>query len=256
MAEHPDWNYWCYEHLPEGGYREVETSGGFLGEEDIRFNGYNLDVENWCSGKHFYWTAQEAALISFFRDPDKVERTEDDFIFHEEVMGPRDDDEDSKKNIELRQYITDLYGLIMRAQETRELPQRRLRRDLYIEWAQLEGVDIPQPVLDALKAVEREGQHATRAEVISDDGTSDGLKDQSSKKFESQQTRVANNLRKIIAAILIYTKQDKKDLAALSTALESILNERGLEMADRRMFLKASKIQERLAEALALDFLK
>jgi hypothetical protein len=86
MADHPAWDYFMYETLPDGRKREFYRY--HLEYNDIRADNYDLDLEEWCGMKHFYWTAQEAALISFDRDPNKVELSEDDnFVFDEDFRG-------------------------------------------------------------------------------------------------------------------------------------------------------------------------
>lgn len=246
MADRPDWNYWMREWISDSTYRNVETSSAYLTENDIRRDEYDLDVNKWCWKKHFFWTAQEAALISFFRDPDKVERTDDDFIFHNNVYGVRgDDDEDGKKNIELRQYITDLYELILDAQEKKELP-RRLLRDVYIEWAELVGVDIPQPVLQALKAVERESQHETRPDDLRD-GVVSVDTDQSKK--QKGNTKYENNLLKILLALLIKSDLIEKSTGAMSNTLAEILLTKAHDQGDDELKVGHETIKKRLDEA-------
>jgi hypothetical protein len=244
MTDHPDWNYWTLEWISDSKYRDVATY--LLSDSDIRSDRYDLDVEKWCNTKHFFWTAQEAALISFFRDPDLVERTEEDFIFHDEVYGLRPDaDEDAKKNIELRQYITDLYELILDAQEQKELPGRLLR-DVYIEWAALVGVDIPQPVLQALKAVEREGQHETRPDDLRD-GVVSVDADQSKKQKGIQ--KYENNLLKIILALLIKSNLIEKSTGAMSNTLAEILRTKAHDQGDEDLNLGDETIKKRLDDA-------
>lgn len=169
MADFPAWDYWAWEQLPGGRQRPVETGNSFLSESDIRNDIYDLDVKNWCRRKHFFWTAQEAALISFGRDPDKVERTKDDFVFHDEVYGPPDNDEDDsrQKDNELRQYITDVHEAILHAQET-EVLKPRIPRERYIEWAEGEGIDVPRFVVEAVEEFERERE----AEIVEQAGIS------------------------------------------------------------------------------------
>jgi hypothetical protein len=157
MADFPAWDYWAWDDLPDGRRKIVDTTDWALWESDIRNNIYALDVKKWCGRKRFYWTPQEAALISFGRDPDKVERTEDDFVFHDDVFGPSssDDDDDQKKSYELRQYIFDVHEAILHALEAGELP-RRIPRERYIEWATDAGIDVPLSVVEAIDAFERD----------------------------------------------------------------------------------------------------
>ncbi len=174
-----------------------DFSADSVNDDDIRCEGYDLDCDNWCKRSHFYWTAQEAALISFGRDPDRVERTNEDFVFSAGVVGPEDH--------ELRQNITAVYMAILHAQERGNL-ERRILRERYIDWARGEGIDIPIFVSEAVNAFERErdvlnarlSEHLNGSIAEPDDEIPEA-------KLNNHDRKFRNNVRKVIAALLIET---------------------------------------------------
>jgi hypothetical protein len=90
MADHSAWDRFMYETRPDGRQRELDRT--CCDENDIRHARFDLnqfDAEDWCGPKHFFWSPQEAALISFYRDPSKVWLSDDkDFVFDDDFMGP------------------------------------------------------------------------------------------------------------------------------------------------------------------------
>jgi hypothetical protein len=148
-------------------------------------------------------------------------------------MGPSgDDDEDGKKNIELRKYVTDLYDMIRDAQEKNDLP-RLIRREVYIEWCELVGVDVPHSVLQQLEAFEEKqkafeleiSRTAEPAEPTNDDLPADG-QHLPNKKRRAPQTRLEANQTKIILALLLKARLTKQDTVVLSRDLSVILKEK------------------------------
>jgi hypothetical protein len=248
MTDHPDWDYWLYENLGNGKYRDIASYA--LNDGDIRSDKYDLDFSKWC--RKYFWTAQEAALISFFRDPDKVERTDADFIFHDEVYAPGDDDEHGKKNIELRQYITDLYDLIEDAQTKKVLPAQFFLPEMYIDWARRVGVDIPQSVSQELALVESERNQEKTPAQSGDETKSADADSAPKRKSNSQKKRLENNLTKILLAVLVESKLIDKEPTALSKKLELILENMAHEQGDKHLSLGAPTIEDRLAEAREL----
>jgi hypothetical protein len=242
MTDRPNWDYWLYEDLGNGNYRDIASYA--LNEGDIRSDKYDLDLNKWCS--KYFWTAQEAALISFLRDPDKVQRTDDDFIFHDEVYAPMDDDNDGKKNIELRQYITTVYDMIEDAQAKEVLPAKFFRPEMYIDWAKRVGVDIPQSVSQSLIVERNRGTGPPRS---ADDTKSVDEDSEPKRKSNSQQKRLENNLTKILLAVLVESKLIEKEPAALAKKLELILDNLAYDQADKSLSLGAPTIEDRLAEA-------
>lgn len=263
MADFPRWDYWLYENLSNATYRDVPRSGAFLGENDIRHEDYDLDPAEWCHGKHFYWTAQEAALISFYRDPDKVERTEDDFILHDEVMGPLgDDDDDGKRNIQLRKHITALYCLIRDAQKNRDLP-RLIRREVYVEWCDLVGVDVPQAILNELQKFEakqaafavngKSSAESMEQTILTTRGDSDLSAEINGGEHQNQngdgpQGRRENSFLKIIHALWEMTDFRKNEsIRDLAGVISEALDEKAKN--DRRFALGVQTIRPILVKA-------
>src|SRR5438067_3675198 len=132
MAEHPAWDYWMCDDL--GNDRIISIhEGKSLSEADIRNEEYDLDVEKWC--REWYWEADEAATISFGRDPDKVKNADDSL--------PIVEAEDRAKHNELIGHIDTLEGLIMEAQEQKLLLSPFFPPAMYVEWSRRVGVSIP-----------------------------------------------------------------------------------------------------------------
>jgi hypothetical protein len=233
MADHPRWNYWIDENLGDGRLLPVDDDG-WLPKGDIRKDTYNLDTKKWCR-KHL-WTAEQAALISFSRDPYKV-LTDNDLIPW--------NDEHHEEHAALAKHINKLYRLITDAQEQRILPEI-FRPGMYIEWAKHVGVDFPPYIEAELDAVERERSRNADSAQQSDDVVSNNTERTSEKKGRSQQTRLENNLRKIILALLIKAGLTNEKPDALSRKLEDIL------LKEDTPYPKAGTIEERLTEVLDL----
>src|SRR5690242_12159759 len=79
MIDHPKWDFW----VPDITVSEEEDGSRLIAEtlldshDDIRADQFALKISDWCTVKNFFWTAQQAALISFFRDPETVSCTEE-----------------------------------------------------------------------------------------------------------------------------------------------------------------------------------
>ncbi len=250
MADRTPWDYWLYEDLGNGRYRGIHDSGCHLDESDIRSDEYDIDVDAWC--RCHFWDAQEAALISFFRDPAKVERTSDDFVLHNEIRGSYGrDDADNEKNIELRNQITDLYDLIRQAQRQEVLPIF-FRPVMYVDWAKRMGVSIPEPVAHALNRVKIENEHldaAAKSKQAYLAGKGVPAPDESEEKLTSQQSRAVNNLVKILLAVLLKSKLINWDVIKLSRALEEILDDLSVSQEDPKLSVSADTVKGRLLEA-------
>jgi hypothetical protein len=248
MADRPSWDYWLYEDLGNGRYRGIHDSGCHLDDSDIRSDGYEIDVDKWC--RCHFWNAQEAALVSYFRDPDKVERTSDDFVLHGKVRGAYgDDDDDAEKNLELRNHITDLYELIRQAQKQEVLPEF-FRPAMYIDWAKRMGVSVPKPIADELDRVSLEDDRATSQ--YNSVGRRQPTLDEAEEKLTSQQSRAARNLVKILLAVLLKTNLIKWDPVKLSGSLEKILDDLSVAQEDPNISVSIDTIKARLREAYAL----
>ena len=253
MAKYPSPDYWMHEIIEDAGAdRRISIyEGKDLDSADIRNQKYDLDKRIWCREKEF-WDAEEAALISFGRDPDKV-------VKRDEYVPWDEDDEDFKKHSELWDQIEKRRLLIKDAQEKEMLPDF-FPPKTYVKWAERMGFFIPGFVTNELDAIQREreairqgkrpsifpGIYLDPVEMSEDDSER-----VSEKKGRSQQKRFDNNLLKILAAVLIYAKLGNKP-AELSKALADILENRALELANKRLLLGVSTIEERIEEALDL----
>jgi hypothetical protein len=250
-AKYPDPESWKYETIEDGGAeRQISIyEGKDLEDADIRNKRYDLDATAWCR-KHYFWNAEEAALISFGRDPDKVV-SRDEYV-------PRDnEDEDFKKHLELLDHIEKRVLLIKHAQEKGGLPEF-FPPAMYIEWGKRSGFYIPKFVHAGLEKVEREreamsqgkrpsifpGIYLDPVEMSEDDSEQDAKK-----KGPSQQKKYENNLTKILLALLIKSDLIKKDPGDLSKTLAEILATKAHEEGDERLAVKDDTIKLRLKDA-------
>jgi hypothetical protein len=233
MTDHPRWDYWLYEKLDDGRVLPVDHDD-WLPKGDVRKDKYSVDTKIWCR-KHL-WTAEQAALISFSRDPEKV-LLDDDLIPW--------DDEFHEEHSRLAKDIDNLFGLIKDAQETKILPTI-FHPGMYIEWAEYSGVDFPPYIKNELDAVERERSH--RANVACVDMASPDSEEAPEKRGRSQQKRLENNLTKILLAILLRSGLIKEDLDKLSKDLAGILTDTKNKRGDKDFSLTAPTIKARLEE--------
>jgi len=243
--DQPKWDYWLWEDLGDGRRLSIYHDRIFR-QWDIRDEKYNLDLEKWC--KKYIWTAEEAALISFMRDPDKILRSKTNFQNLSLPEGAVTDESD-RDNLVLRVIITKLIKLIKKAQEGGDLPVRVFRPGHYIDWAKLVGVDIPPDVEWGVERWRRlEAQLTERA---GDTELAD-VKDEDI-AMTSQQKRVINNIKKILLAILVESGLIKRDPDLLSKTLRKTLDRLHEEHGNKELDnLKAPRIKFRLDEARAL----
>jgi hypothetical protein len=229
MAKNAAWDSFMFEDLAEGKQRAVDRSS--LEQNDIRNERFDLDyfdAEDWCGPRHFFWTPQEAALITFYRDPSKVELDEDnDYVFDDDFIGPIGDDEDGRANQALRQRIENVHDAIRaaQAQDPRELPQR-IRREVYVEWCGIVGIDFPPSVaqkleyftnnLDALEA-------KMNQQPDTPDPTTDNTDTKKPKREPLAGPRAENNTLRILLAVLVVSKLVNHPKSELSRTLANWL---------------------------------
>src|ERR1700733_594698 len=112
MGDHPYWDYWRYEDIEDYGKFPIDHVKD-LDVGDWRNKKYDLNTKKWC--KEFYWDAEQAAKISFDRDPEKLKNAED-------VSWDEEEDEEFKKHLGLQNHILALRDLIIDAQSKKLLP--------------------------------------------------------------------------------------------------------------------------------------
>jgi hypothetical protein len=236
MADPPKWDYWLYEDLGDGRYLSIYHDRS-LPEGDVRNNKYDVDIKKWC--RKYLWNAEQAALISFIRDPDKVTAAD---------LRPQDDEfGDFKEHNELWNNMSKLCDLITDAQKKRILPDI-FPPGMYIEWARHVGVDMPLAIRKELEIVERERRYeADDSAEPSDDVAAVALK-HAKKNGASQQKRFENGLTRTLLAVLIKSALIKTDTATLSKALADILDAKA-QKGDGKFSLGAATIKKRLDEA-------
>jgi hypothetical protein len=152
MGDHPQWDYWRYEHIEDYGSFPIDHVKD-LNVGDWRNKKYDLDTKIWC--KAFFWNADEAAFISFNRDPAKLKNAEKFVSWDEE------EDEEFKKHIGLKNQILALRNLIVDSQSKKILTDI-FRPEMYIEWANHVGVSIPSKIPQELELAERQRNYQGR----------------------------------------------------------------------------------------------
>jgi hypothetical protein len=231
MAEHPAWNYWLFDDLGNGRIVSI-YEGRSLSEIDIRNEQFDLDEKRWCRE---FWSASQAAAISFGRDPDKLERADDSLS----ITGAQD----RAKHAELIDHIDRLEQIIKSAQKMESLDDPTFLPERYIKWANSIGVDYPHYVAEELKIVESEvarlkefrtradqdnrGDQETRHSDLSDGQTDNDLPecaaDLPNPKGRAPQARLEANQTKIIFALLLKTNLKKQNMTPLALELSKIL---------------------------------
>jgi hypothetical protein len=244
MAELPLWNYWMYETLSGETDRKISIyEGKDLAKKDVRNKDYDLDHRAWC--RKYFWNAEQAALISFVRDPDKVV-SRDSW-----EQGDGYDDEDFERHNELWDQIEKLFELIKDSQKTAVLPEF-FSPTMYIEWAKHIGFYFPDYVKRELENVERV-RSKKAIEIIpgkyvdSNEVPESNLKQVPEKK--SAQTKIANNDKTILLALLIESNLIKRGATELSMRLAKILRNKAFDEGDDALRLGDEAIAKRLQEA-------
>jgi hypothetical protein len=238
MADHPKWDFWVPNiHVSEDEDGAISITQTLLdSHQDIRADQFELNVSNWCTVKNFFWTAQQAALISFLRDPEAVNCTEaymaDDLDFGESSG------EEAEKRFALVHAIDDLTDLIREAQDKGVLTQP-MRREVYIEWALLNGIDIPQQVQDSVKDTWLRLSRAPQESVGAG----------SPRVTEGHQKRRANNLQKILLAALVEGNLMDRDVKDLAKKFDKFLKVKVEEEGDDDLKVSAKTIRDRINDA-------
>jgi hypothetical protein len=221
---------WMWEYIGDDPRIVSIYEGTDLDEADIRHKRFAVDI-SWHKNNYF-WNANQAAFITFGRDPDKVVKRED--------YVPSDDDEkDFRRHNDLWKQIDERRLLIEDAQRNGVLPEF-FPPAMYIDWGKRLGFDIPRFVVSDLEIVNSERMAIDEANV------------RNTPLGGAQQKRLENNVIKILGAVLIYAKLEKKEPAALSAGLEKVLSEKAIKLADKKLNLSVKTIEERLVEAREL----
>jgi hypothetical protein len=271
MDDHPQWDYWMHENVGDGRLLEIDHFYP-IPDDDIRNRKYDVNQKRWCR-RHF-WSADEAALISFARDPDKIP---------EGLISLDEDDPALQEHTTLCKHMSALHDLIVCAQKEQRLEADFFAPDKYIEWANRIGISIPPHVAQELEVVRVERERISkaladgtmeivapllagnakasfdRAQVTTSEATFEARDEANTEphgeflkeKTSSQQIRKENNFRKVIRALLIL-RGAKTNTKTLSVALEKILEKEASQNVYKRFRLSSSKIEKLLDEALAL----
>lgn len=244
MNQFPAWNYWRYDE--DGNFR-YDLDYKLFEDDDLRGPNYTLESEFWCS--QYFWDAEQAALISFDRDPRKVIFDQSSFPFDEDSCIC--DNDDSKADDQLRGHIESLADLIKKAQSENVLPPFFPPR-MYLAWADRMGVDYPRYISDELNARERELAKQSDDSSPLESATPPEKAIQSKHKNNGPSRRLDNNLTKIILALLIEAKLTGRDLSTLAKALSDHLADEAHRHGDNTLTVEYKTIAVRLEEALEL----
>jgi regulator of replication initiation timing len=125
MAELPPCNFWMYEN-DDSGWQHSSYGRGFL-------EGITADYTVWA--KKPFWSAHEAASLSFCLDPNETEYVVD------------------CEDLPLTNHYAMLVDIIERAQAANRLSDPIRPRE-YLAWALQDGVDIPDGLRDEIEKLD------------------------------------------------------------------------------------------------------
>ena len=227
MTDRPAWNYFMYD---DAGNWRYNFEYIVFSEYDIQSAEYQADYELWS--EKFYWSAEEAAALSFTRDPKKIDWRD----------GADEGDVESQ---ELWQQILALKSLIESAQEKGVLPDFFMP-EMYFEWADRSGVSYP-PHFTELVAKSKDVRR-TPTDLTNAPSDANGEIPKELQKITSQKRREENNMLKVILA-LIHEKPASQD-ATLAEKLA--LDLASLADGDDHMKISSQTIFKRLSDARSL----
>jgi hypothetical protein len=128
MLDWPIWNYWMFDDNVDFIFRYDHTMDGHPDAEFL----YGTDYEpEWAH--RFFWTADEAAALSFGRSPTKV--------CHDQYM------EEMDGSSEFATHFCELRLAIIEAQNAKTLPET-IPACMYAEWAQRNNLPFPPALAD------------------------------------------------------------------------------------------------------------
>jgi hypothetical protein len=248
MDKHPNWDYW-QEEYSDGKLIVFDRPDS---ERDIRHEKYDLDVTKWCDKA--FWDAGDAALISFFRDPDKIAGVS------RELSPLHIGDDDYEEHNELMGHISNLNNLIIKAQERQQLSENFFQATMYVEWAKRMGISIPRRVSDQLGFVVRErrgeigplnifeaAKFGRRPGYFSSEKEPEFVNN----KNQGPAKRADNNSAKIILAILEVADLLKVDDSVLTRRIQTALEKFARQKNDKSFLEGVGKqtIESRLGAA-------
>jgi hypothetical protein len=232
MIKSPPCDFWMFEELPNGRVVEIERDSESLYQADLRNERYDLDVERWS--REWYWDARQAAIISFLRDPAKIDEADDD------LFGIPETDDEYKKHLALEDAIDGLRKRIIDAQRQGLLPSDFFCPSNYLAWASRTEVDFPGAILQEVQRFQSEMSHKANEQKPSLEGQSPDPDHADNPKAHGAEAKLSGTLLKIILALLIRfvggydrsigveaakSKVKKADANALAKHLEDILKE-------------------------------
>lgn len=217
MAKQLNCDFWMYEELVAGRWVEIERQS--LYDADLRHENYDLDVERWS--REWYWDARQAATISFFRDPTKIDAANAD----QDLFGIPAEDETRQGHRALEDAIDELQNKIIEAQGRGQLAEF-FPPSMYLGWAKRTGVDFPGSVLHEVEKFEsgirdRDNKdEPSQAGALRGDVSQDAT-DTAVSKARGPEAKLEKTLKKIILALFIRfaSRWDPDDLEAVKKRL-------------------------------------
>lgn len=170
MTEFPSWNFWQFMTI------DVNSRGfdfqsqvsiydwADIGDADIRNRKFDLDYNEWC--RRNFWEADQAAAISFNRDPGKIKKHLSE---HGYIGADENNEEECAAHDKLVDAIKARQRLIEEAQENKVLPPGSIfRLEMFIDWGKRVGFRVPPEVEKWVTNVERERRGEGRISSIRD----------------------------------------------------------------------------------------
>ena len=252
MTESLSWDYWKTDSSDDGTGRILIYDQDDLDPRDIRDKAYDLDKGAWIS-KH-YWNAEQAALISFGRDLDKIKSSGYTINYREwwsAVIRPSEfwSLTEFDKHRELLGQIDERYKLIMTVPEFTE----PFKPAAFIDWASCKKLRIPD-FTQELKTVDQDRNRNSVTTPMHPGGSiergeppENDLR-QTSKKSAGPNKRYENNLVAILLAVLMKSKLIDEEQSELSRMLADFVEKNKIKTSTGKA-ISQTTISDRIEDA-------
>jgi hypothetical protein len=170
MTKFPSWDFWKYMIIDVNDRgRDFRSTVSIydwadIVKTDIRNKKFDLDCNKWC--RENFWEADQAAAISFDRDPGKIKKHLSE---HGYLGADEDNEEECAAHDELVDAIQARQRLIEEAQENKVLPPGSIfRPEMFVDWGKRVGFRVPPEVEKWVNNVERERRGEGKISSIRD----------------------------------------------------------------------------------------
>jgi hypothetical protein len=263
MTKFPSWDFWKFMIIDVNDRgRDFRSTVSIydwadIVKTDIRNKNFDLDCNKWC--RENFWEADQAAAISFDRDPGKIQQY---LAEHGYLGADEENEEECAAHDELVDAIKARQRLIEEAQENKVLPPGSIfRPEMFVDWGKRVGFRVPPQVEEWLNNVERERRGEGRLSTIFpgkffENQDADGNKihlsapvdeaessqnkaEQKSKRDVGPQKKELYNLTGVLLAALMETQLIDRDPETLKRILQTrvekkkIKNIKGTPISDR-----------------------